>query len=114
MNLSPEWAARLRESGHDAFHWSEVGDGSAPDEDIASWANKSAAWVLTADRDFGALLFANAENGPSVVQLRAANLRVTVIGDAVAEAIEAAQADLEAGAFLTFDGSRARLRALPF
>jgi predicted nuclease of predicted toxin-antitoxin system len=31
MNLSTEWIPLLRADGHEAVHWSEVGDPRAPD-----------------------------------------------------------------------------------
>ena len=34
MNLSTEWIPLLRAAGHEAVHWSEVGDPRAPDGDL--------------------------------------------------------------------------------
>jgi predicted nuclease of predicted toxin-antitoxin system len=114
MNLSPKWVERLRASDHDAVHWSSVGSPGARDEDIADWARAEQRIVLTADLDFGSLLAGSGANSPSVVQLRAAVLRPSVIGDAVVHAVAIASGDLLEGAFLTFDGQRARLKKLPF
>ena len=113
MNLSPKWAARLIEEGHDAIHWSAVGSRNTSDGDIADWADAEQRIILTADRDFSAILAMRGATGPSVVQLRSPNLRVPAIGDAVVSAVAAAAADLAAGALLTFDGYRVRVRVLP-
>jgi predicted nuclease of predicted toxin-antitoxin system len=56
MNLSPEWLATLREAGHQAFHWSELGDPRAPDSELMAWAIENDCAVLTHDLDFGTVL----------------------------------------------------------
>ena len=114
MNLSPKWVEHLRASGHDAIHWSALGIVGASDEQIAGWARAEHRIVLTADLNFGSLLAASGADRPSVVQLRSAVLRPSIIGDSVVNAIAAASDDLLEGAFMTFDGTRARLRTLPF
>jgi predicted nuclease of predicted toxin-antitoxin system len=38
MNLSPLWVEALRQGGHDAVHWSQVGDPGAPDRVLMEWA----------------------------------------------------------------------------
>jgi predicted nuclease of predicted toxin-antitoxin system len=38
MNLSPKWADFFKLNGIIAFHWSSIGDGQAPDEDIFDYA----------------------------------------------------------------------------
>ena len=113
MNLSPKWVLRLREAGYDAIHWSTVGNEAAADGDIAVWAHAEARIILTADRDFSAIVATSGSTGPSVVQIRSADLRVSAIGDATLTAIAEAGADLAAGALLTFNGHRARIRPLP-
>jgi len=114
MNLSPKWVERLRANGHDAVHWSSVGAANAADSMIAEWASAQGRVVFTADLDFGSYLAASGASGPSVVQLRSPDLRASVIGDSVARAVAAAASDLQAGAFMTFDGRHTRLRTLPF
>ena len=114
MNLSPKWVARLRASGHEAVHWSTLGAPSADDRDVAARARAEGCIVLTADLDFGSVLAASGADGPSVVLLRSAILRPAVIGDAVIKAIATATDELLAGALMTFDGTRSRLRMLPF
>jgi len=56
MNLSPDWCATLAAAGHEAVHWSQVGDPRAPDVTIMAWARDNNRIVLTHDLDFGALL----------------------------------------------------------
>ena len=75
MNLSPAWAGALQSIGVDAIHWSSIGADSAPDHEIMSWARLNGHVVFTHDLDFGTLLFHTAAAGPSVIQLRAENVR---------------------------------------
>ncbi len=56
LNLSPDWLPLLRERGFEAVHWSEVGDGRAPDAEIMRWAREHEHVVFTHDLDFGILL----------------------------------------------------------
>ena len=38
MNLSPAWITVLRDAGHEAIHWSTIGQSEAPDKKILAWA----------------------------------------------------------------------------
>jgi len=60
MNLSPELCARFSALGHEAVHWSSLGDYNAPDIAIMAHATANAFVVLTHDLDFGAILAATA------------------------------------------------------
>jgi len=69
--------------------------------------------VLTHDLDFGALLAASRTKTPSVVQVRCQDVLPSAIGDIVLGAIRAAEPHLEAGALVTVDAARHRVRLLP-
>lgn len=69
--------------------------------------------VLSHDLDFSAILAATGGDRPSVAQVRAENIDPDVIGAAVIDALKQVASELEAGALLTIDSSRARLRLLP-
>ena len=113
MNLSPRWIACLKAAGHDAVHWSEVGAATAPDEAIMAWAIAADAVVLTHDLDFSAILAFTNHSKPSVVQIRAEDLNPDHIGAHVVAAIHQTQTELRAGAIVSVDPVRARLRLLP-
>ena len=57
MNLSPEWAESLRDSGLDAIHWSRLGAANAPDHEIFAQARADGLVILTQDLDFSQILF---------------------------------------------------------
>jgi len=113
MNLSPKWAATLTDAGFEATHWSDVGPASAPDVEIAAFASAEGMVVMTNDLDFGALLSTSGGRSPSVVQLRASDLSPEVIGNMVVEALRQMEEELGAGALVTIEPDRARVRLLP-
>lgn len=113
MNLSPRWVDRLVEAGFEATHWSVVGAGNAPDAVIMALAKAQDYVVLTHDLDFGAILAVTHGDKPSVVQIRAENVSPEAIGGAVIDALRQMRTELEAGALLTVDPGRTRLRLLP-
>jgi hypothetical protein len=46
----------LRAAGHEAVHWSEVGNPRAPDTVLMQWAIANGYTVFTHDLDFGTML----------------------------------------------------------
>lgn len=113
MNLAPGWADALRTGGHEAAHWRDVGDWRAPDKAILAYAREHGAIVLTQDLDFGDILAATDADSPSVVLLRADNLSVQAGAPKVLAAVAAHEPTLLAGALISIDTQRARLRWLP-
>ena len=114
MNLSPRWCEVLRTHGHDARHWSQVGDVRAADEVILAWARANGFVVLTSDLDFGDLLALTRMEGPSVAQLRMRSTLPSRVGALVVTALEHCAQDLAAGALVTIEDHRVRIRELPF
>jgi predicted nuclease of predicted toxin-antitoxin system len=113
MNLSPRWVKTLLEAEIEAAHWSSLGPANAPDADIMAFARANGYVVLTHDLDFSAILAATRDAKPSVVQIRAEDVRPETAGPALIAALRQMAAQLEEGALLTVDPTRARLRVLP-
>lgn len=113
MNLSPRWSAFLEAEGFPAEHWSAIGPAMAPDDEIMAYAAAGGLVILTHDLDFGAMLAATRGSAPSVVQIRARDISPEVIGSRVVASLRQAAAELAAGALMTIDTDRARLRLLP-
>ena len=113
MNLSPAWVVFLRQAGFEAVHWSEVGEPDAPDRRLMQWADEGGYVVITNDLDFSAILAATQRQRPSVVQIRSDVLTPEVIGSVVLRVIERTRQDLDAGALISVDPQRARVRILP-
>lgn len=113
MNLTPRWAAALQAAGHLAVHWSTIGAGDAGDSEIVSHARDHGMIILTHDLDFSTILALTGWNKPSVVQIRAEDTSPESIGVALTRAIAQTAAELEAGAVLTVEPVRSRMRLLP-
>lgn len=113
MNLSPDWVPVLQAAGHDAVHWSTVGDIRATDTQIMAWARQSGRTVFTHDLDFGAILAVTRETGPSVIQVRTQDVTPSVIGSLVINALHQFAGELERGAVLVVEEARQRVRILP-
>ena len=114
MNMSPDWVDRLRVAGHDVLHWSSVGAADAADDEILHWARERDRTILTSDLDFGTLLAMSGAQKPSVVQLRLGTTLSGRVGDLVERILRQTEADLAAGALVTIEADRLRLRPLAF
>jgi predicted nuclease of predicted toxin-antitoxin system len=101
VNLAPAWADRLRTSGHEAKHWSEIGALDATDSEILAWAVEHEAVVLTCDLDFGAILAASQAHTPSVVQIRARDVMPETMGERVLGVLVALESELDQGAIVS-------------
>ena len=113
MNLSPQWVGTLAVAGIEAVHWSTVGARAAPDSAIMAHARAHGYVVLTHDLDFGAILAATRGEKPSVIQIRAEDIRPDTIGPQVIRALRQMETELVAGVLLTVEPARTRLRVLP-
>jgi predicted nuclease of predicted toxin-antitoxin system len=113
MNLSPRWLDQLRTASIEAVHWQALGAHDAADERLMDFARSHDYVVLTHDLDFSAILAATGGRKPSVVQIRADDIRPETIGASVVNALLALQSQLELGAIVTIEPGRARLRWLP-
>ncbi|NJL71472.1 MAG: DUF5615 family PIN-like protein [Candidatus Competibacteraceae bacterium] len=114
MNLTPRWVEVLSAAGFEAVHWSSVGAAGASDHSIATYARHHDLCVLTHDLDFGTILAVTNWSKPSVIQLRSSDVSPTVIGAIVVDALMQARQQIEAGALLTIEPGKQRLRILPF
>lgn len=113
MNLAPAWAPFLRSNGFEAIHWSSLGAPDAADEAIFRHAQGGKFVVLTQDLDFSAMLGLTGASGPSVVQIRAADVAPEAIGGRVLLALRRHERELHDGAIVSLDPFRARVRVLP-
>ena len=113
MNLAPQWVPLLRDKGFEAVHWSEIGDARAADSEIMQWARDNQAVVFTHDLDFGILLAHTKAGRPSVIQLRVQNVAPAHLGLTVVAVLTEHREALEAGALVTVDAGRSRVRILP-
>ena len=113
MNLSPEWIPLLTQSDWQSVHWSTVGDPRATDATIMAWALANGYIVFTHDLDFGTALALTHAAGPSVIQVRGANVLPEHMGPIVLAALGHHENALAAGAIVVVEEGRNRVRVLP-
>jgi predicted nuclease of predicted toxin-antitoxin system len=113
MNIAPRWVNFLLAQGLEAVHWSNVGAPTAQDSEIMDFARAGGYTVFTHDLDFSAILAATKGKKPSVVQLRTDDISPEAVGGQLVQTLRQMQNELEAGALLTVDTKRTRLRVLP-
>lgn len=111
--MSIEWIPLLMAAGHDAVHWSEIGDPRAPDTALMQWATAHGYAVFTHDLDFGTMLALSGARGPSVLQVRGLNVLPEAIGSLVLSLLSTYAYEIEQGALLVADQRRQRVRILP-
>lgn len=113
MNIPEVWEPFPRDAGHLVAHWSRIGDIRAQDVEIMHWARAHEQVIFTHYLDFGTLLYLTEAHAPSVVQIRAEHIVPGVMGGAILEALAKAESFLKAGALVTVDPRRHRVRILP-
>lgn len=113
MNISSQLCGVLERNGFNAVHWSDIGDKSATDREIMRWAVEHKFIVLTHDLDFGAMLAATQDKGPSVIQIRTQDVMVDHLGPILLSVLKTHQSSLETGALIVVDEVRCRVRILP-
>ena len=69
--------------------------------------------LVTHDLDFSAILPVTHGKKPNVIQIRSEDVSAEFIGKQTVAALRHMQAELEAGALLTIETGRTRLRLLP-
>lgn len=113
MNLSPRWVPLLLNEGWETVHWSSVGSPTASDSEIMEFAAERDFVVLTYDLDFGAILATTHGEKPSVVQIRVNDISPQGVSATVVAVLRQLRSDLEAGALITINSRRTRVRLLP-
>jgi len=113
MNLSPRWAAEFRSRGLESTHWQQVGAATASDEEVLAWCATHGHILFTHDLDFGAILAASKGRNPSVVQLRTENVVPEAMLEQVNVTLRKVEKELAAGALVTIEPVRHRIRLLP-
>jgi predicted nuclease of predicted toxin-antitoxin system len=85
----------------------------ASDREILDYARRDNRTVVTLDADFHALMALSNARSPSVVRIRIEGLRAERLADLVARVLSLCQTDLEAGAMVTVEERRVRVRSVP-
>ena len=99
----------LREEGHSVSYVAEMEPG-VQDEDVLSQANRENRVLLTADKDFGELVFRQGRLFAGVVLVRLSGLTPESKAYVVASAFEEHAADLLPGTFAVIVPGAVRIR----
>ena len=102
---------RLRGDGHAVVYVAELSPGMTDDEVLAE-ANARLAQLITADKDFGELVFRQGRDNSGVVLIRLAGLPPHSKARSVTEVITAHSAELT-GAFTVISPGLVRIRRSP-
>ena len=87
---SPDWVGLSRKSGWEAVRWSAVGQPTARDSEITTFAAVDDYVVLTHDLDLSAILARTHRKKPSVIQIRSEDVspRTRVLSSALLPALQ--------------------------
>ena len=113
MGIALSTVHALRQHGHDVRHLSEDGLQRLSDPLILEMARSEERLVITCDLDFADLLALDAYASPSVILLRLQNQTPTSVIPRLLHVLSECRAALTAGAIVTIEEARYRLRHLP-
>jgi predicted nuclease of predicted toxin-antitoxin system len=87
---------RLRQDGHQVWYVAEMAP-SISDEAVLAIANREAALLLTADKDFGEMVFRQRRFTGGIILVRLAGVSAGRKAEMVAAAIRRRQSELDGG-----------------
>ena len=107
-NLDRQIVERLRHEGHVVWYVAEMAPGVS-DQDVLNLANNEQAVLLTADKDFGELVYRQHLVNPGVILLRLQGLLPAVKAELVVKAVAAHMKEI-AGSFVVVSPRSIRIR----
>ena|SRR5947209_3563441 len=102
---------RLRQEGHATAYVAELSP-SIPDDEVLRQANADRALLVTADKDFGELVFRQHRMHSGVILLRLAGIGAAAKAETVAQVLRDHATELQ-GAFSVISSSALRIRRQP-
>ena len=103
----------LKVNGVETIQWLDCGAPNVADSEIIAYARENEFIVFTHDLDFSTLLAYSKDSKPSVIQLPTNDISPEAAGKAIVATLRQMSSELEAGALLTIDQKRSRIRLLP-
>jgi Uncharacterized protein conserved in bacteria len=113
MPISPRTVSYLREEDYEATRANELGMEQAKDRQLLRYAAERDMVIITMDLDFGGLLALSGMARPSVITFRLRNPDVNQVNKMLEAMLPKLLSELEAGAIITVEGERVRVRRLP-
>jgi len=99
--------------GHDSVHVGELGMAEAKDADIIREAERQNRVVVTLDADYHRILATSGAVRPSVIRMRIEGLKAAPLSALLCDVISQCENDLIAGAMVSVESDRLRVRRLP-
>ena len=109
-NMDTAIVSRLRQERHEVWYVAEMNPG-IPDDDVLAIANRENAILITADKDFGELVFRLRRLATGIILLRLAGLSISAKCDIVAVTIQEHESELYS-AFTVVAPTSIRIRKL--
>jgi predicted nuclease of predicted toxin-antitoxin system len=113
QHISPRTVEFLRALGHDAIRVTDRLSCDAGDTEILSVAAGENRLVLTQDLDFTGLVATSGREGPSLIILRLGSPSVEHVNEVLRSVLPAVEEAVRAGAIVSVDDDRIRVRRLP-
>ena len=113
MHIAPRTVRFLRSLGHDVVRVDELLPRTAADEAVVEVAARDGRSVLTQDLDFSAIVALSGRTAPSIISLRLSSSRVERINAVLRDVLPGVENAILAGAVVTVQDARARVRELP-
>jgi predicted nuclease of predicted toxin-antitoxin system len=107
-NIDRQIVERLRQEGHLIWYVAEMDPGIS-DQDVLNLANHEHAILLTADKDFGELVYRQRLINPGVILLRLSGLLPTAKAELVLKEIAAHMKEIR-GSFVVLSHRTIRIR----
>jgi predicted nuclease of predicted toxin-antitoxin system len=102
---------RLRQDGHNVIYVAELAP-SISDDEVLSKANSQGALLLTADKDFGELVFRQNRANGGVVLVRLLGISAALKAEVVAETFRDRASEMQ-GVFTVISAGTVRIRRIP-
>jgi len=113
QHISPRTVEFLNGLGHDVIRVSDRLPRNAADRTILSLAATEERVVLTQDLDFTGLIATSGRNEPSLIVLRLASPKVERVNEVLRSVLPVIDQAVRAGAIISVDDMRIRIRRLP-
>lgn len=113
MPLSPQLAAWLVDTGHDAIHATAIGLSMAPDTEIIEFARQESRTIVTADLDYPRLLAVARAMEPSLILFRGGSWSEADVRFRMATVLSNLEASDIIGSVIVVERERVRRRRLP-
>ncbi len=113
MPASPALVPWLEERSHNAVHAQEIGMATASDSAIMARAVAEKRIIITADLDFGYLLFRSENDVPGVILFRGGNYSEEEMRELVERVLDTVSGEVIQHSIIVVDKRRIRITHLP-